>query len=60
MLTAWVVREAEDIYGHTNECVANDPDALLFDGQVLPSAEWLQYSAEADVLVLNTGHHWHR
>ena len=28
--------------------------------EVLPTAEWLQYSRDADVLVLNTGHHFHR
>lgn len=28
--------------------------------EVLPTAEWLQHSRDMDVLVINTGHHWHR
>ncbi|KAK9790536.1 hypothetical protein WJX73_005019 [Symbiochloris irregularis] len=43
--------------------LTGEPCCNHFEGQsleVLDTAEWLQYSREADVLVLNTGHHWHR
>ena len=28
--------------------------------EVLPDAEWMALAQQADILVLNTGHHWHR
>lgn len=48
---------------HAAQFLVGEPCCNHFVGQSLevqPAAEWLEYSRDADVLVLNTGHHWHR